>query len=60
MVTIEASMIDAGVVTLPGDWTQDTLAVGYTYQMLVTFPTFYVQKSKVDHINLITFFSCHP
>ena len=52
MVTIDAAMIGSNIVTLPGDWTQDTLAVGYTYKMMVTFPTFYVQKSEEEHINL--------
>ena len=52
MVTIDASMIDAGVVTLPGDWTQDTLAVGYTYRCLLPSHLSMFRRTEVDHINL--------
>ena len=45
-VPITADMIDNGTVTLDGDWSVDSLAVGYTYDMQVRLPTFYVQKNE--------------
>ena len=45
-VTITDDMIDNGVITLDGDWSVDSLAIGYTYDMEVRLPTFYVQKNE--------------